>query len=281
MIILCADDYALTEGVSRAIGELAAARRLSATSVLVTRPHWPRLAPRLLVHRRHLSIGLHLNLTLGAPLAPMPKLAPKGEFPTLAQLTARAMLGLLNAAEVRGEVERQLDRFQAELGFPPDHIDGHQHVHVLPTVRRALLDAASRRYPQAPLVRDPADRVEAIRSRGRAVVKALTVKALATGLRGAAEVRGLPTNRGFSGFSNFSSDVPFSEEMADGLREPGTRHIFMCHPGHPDEELASVDPVVARRRMEYDALMADATLPTLIWRPSRSVDGPALDWRRI
>ena len=35
MIILCADDYALTEGVSRAIGELAAAQRLSATSVLV------------------------------------------------------------------------------------------------------------------------------------------------------------------------------------------------------------------------------------------------------
>ena len=33
MIILCADDYAMTEGVSRAIGELAAARRLSATSV--------------------------------------------------------------------------------------------------------------------------------------------------------------------------------------------------------------------------------------------------------
>ena len=47
MIILCADDYALTEGVSRAIGELAAARRLSATSVLVTSAHWPAGAPRL------------------------------------------------------------------------------------------------------------------------------------------------------------------------------------------------------------------------------------------
>ena len=47
MIILCADDYALTEGVSRAIGELAAAQRLSATSVLVTSAHWPAAAPRL------------------------------------------------------------------------------------------------------------------------------------------------------------------------------------------------------------------------------------------
>ena len=36
MILRCADHYALTEGVSRAIGELAAARRLSATSAIVT-----------------------------------------------------------------------------------------------------------------------------------------------------------------------------------------------------------------------------------------------------
>ena len=57
MIILCADDYALTEGISRAIGELAAAQRLSATSVLVTSAHWPAMAPRLLVHRAHLASG--------------------------------------------------------------------------------------------------------------------------------------------------------------------------------------------------------------------------------
>ncbi len=38
MIMLCADDYALTEGISHAVGELAAAKRLSATSVMVTTP---------------------------------------------------------------------------------------------------------------------------------------------------------------------------------------------------------------------------------------------------
>ena len=93
MIILCADDYALTEGVSRAIGELAAAQRLSATSVLVTSAHWSATAPRLCVHRGHLSVGLHLDLTLGAPLGPMPKLAPAGKFPGLRGLLARSLLG--------------------------------------------------------------------------------------------------------------------------------------------------------------------------------------------
>ena len=70
----------MTEGISRAIGELAAAQRLSATSVMVNSPHWPAAAPRLRAHRGHLSIGLHLNLTLGTPVGPMPRLAPAGSL---------------------------------------------------------------------------------------------------------------------------------------------------------------------------------------------------------
>src|SRR5256714_7186253 len=107
MIILCADDYALTEGVSRAIGELAAAQRLSATSVLVTSAHWAASAPRLCVHRGHLIVGLHLDLTFAAPLGPMPRLAPAGTFPGLRGLLARSFLGLLDIDEIRAEIGRQ------------------------------------------------------------------------------------------------------------------------------------------------------------------------------
>ena len=55
----------------------------------------------------------------------------------------------------------------------------------------------------------------------------------------------------------------------------------MCHPGHPDEELARLDPVVARRRMEYDAIMRDPDLPQRIWRPRRNADGPAIGWSNL
>jgi hypothetical protein len=54
----------------------------------------------------------------------------------------------------------------------------------------------------------------------------------------------------------------------------------MCHPGHSDDELAALDAVVERRRMEYDALMRDVTLPGRIWRPQRSADGAPIDWLR-
>jgi predicted glycoside hydrolase/deacetylase ChbG (UPF0249 family) len=282
MIILCADDYALTEGVSRAIGELAAARRLSATSVLVTTRHWPAAAARLAVHRGRLSVGLHLDLTLGRPLGPMPRLAPGGTFPARNALLARALLGLLDTAEIQDEIERQLEAFEKGLGFQPDHIDGHEHVHVLPGVRRALLAAVSQRYaPTPPLIRDPSDRWRAIAARGAPRVKALGVAALALGFAEAAQARGIPTNQGFSGFSAFDVGEPYAQELARALREPGPRHIVMCHPGHVDDELGAIDPVVERRRMEYDALMREFALSERIWQPGRSAAGPPVDWSRL
>jgi len=279
MVILCADDYALTEGVSRAIGELAAARRLSATSVLVTAAHWPELAPRLRVHRARLSIGLHLDLTLGPPAGPMPRLAPAGRLPGLRGLLVRALAGLLDAAEIGAEIDRQLDRLEAGLGFPPDHIDGHQHVHVLPGVRGPLLDIVRRRYgSRPPLVRLPADRPQAILERGLATWKALAVNGFSLGFGRSARARGLPVNDSFAGFSDFDVGVPYPRELERALLAPGRCHLVMCHPGHADAALAALDPVVARRRMEYDALMREPDLPDRIWRPARSADGPPVAW---
>ena len=279
MLILCADDYALTEGVSRAIGELAAARRLSATSVMVTSRHWPAAAPRLCAHRGHLALGLHLNLTLGAPLGSMSKLAPRSQFPGRHALIGRALFGVLAREEVRGEIERQLDAFEKAVGHPPDYIDGHEHMHVLPGVRSSLLAAIVARYGSTkPLVRDPSDRWQAINARRLFRGKALVVSSLAARLADQAARLGIPTNSGFSGFSAFDESTPYADELAAALINPGPRHIIMCHPGHPDAELAALDPVVQRRRMEYDALMRDASLPDRIWRPARAANDPPVNW---
>lgn len=282
MIILCADDYALTDGVSRAIGELAAAQRLSATSVLVTSAHWPASAPRLCAHRGHLSVGLHLDLTFAGPLGPMPRLAPSARFPRLRGLLVRALLGLLDSEEIRAEIERQLDRFEQGMRAPPDHIDGHQHVHILSGVRQVLLETVRRRYTsQLPLIRNPSDRPGAIAARGVAVPKALALSALALGFAHAARDLHVPINDSFAGVSKFDVGEPYANELYAALSHPGRRHLVMCHPGHPDAELAARDPVVERRRTEYDALMRDPDLPARIWRPSRSADGPPLQWPEL
>ena len=211
----------------------------------------------------------------------MPRLAPAGSFPGLRGLMARALLGLLDADEIRAEIERQLDRFEAGLRFPPDHIDGHQHVHVLPGMRRALAEDRAAAL-SGTAAADPRSDRPAARHRRAARwrrPKAMSVAALALGFAGAARRRGLPVNDSFAGFSDFDvSASPTPTSCAARCSQPGRRHLVMCHPGHPDAELAGLDPVVARRRMEYDALMRDPDLPQRIWRPSRSADGPPLSW---
>jgi predicted glycoside hydrolase/deacetylase ChbG (UPF0249 family) len=120
--------------------------------------------------------------------------------------------------------------------------------------------------------------VGAILSRRVSAAKALAVATLALGFRGAARNRGLRTNDSFAGFSPFDERQPYAEELEQALSRPGERHLVMCHPGHPDAELASLDPVVNRRRMEYDALMANPALMQRIWRPSRKGDDAPFDW---
>ena len=159
--------------------------------------------------------------------------------------------------EIAAEIARQLDAFEDRLGRPPDFIDGHQHVHVLPGVRHAVLEAAMRRYPAGRVyLRDPADSAASIRARGVAVGKALTIAGLALGFRGAALRRGIPVNRGFSGASPFDPERDFGADLQRFLLRPGPAHLVMCHPGYVDDELKRLDPVVATRPIEHAAIAA-------------------------
>ena len=278
-IILCADDFAMTNGISRGIIELAEAGRISATSAMTTQPHWPSHATWLARVRGHIATGLHLNLTLGAPLGPIPRLAPNGRFGSIGEVTARAMLGLIDRRELRAEIERQFAAFESELGFAPDHVDGHQHVHALPIIRTVLIDVLATRYahrPQRPLLRNPADRRARIVTRGGARRKALTLAAFSAGFAAAARSAGFTCNDGFGGVTDFSASN-VAVDFAAACRAPGPRHLVMCHPGFVDDELARIDPVTIRRQCEYDDLMRGA-FPATIWRPQRSASGDPIPW---
>jgi len=278
-IILCADDYAISEGVSRGIEELAAAGRISAASALVGLGIWNRLGGRLASLRDEIAIGLHVNLTLGAPVGPMPDLAPSGTLPMLAQLVRRGLSGTLDTGEIAAEVSRQIDRFEQATGHPPDFIDGHQHAHVLPGVRDGFVRAVSARFTgERPLIRDPADRVTAVLARGGAVLKALGICVLARGFGERVRRAGFPTNRGFGGVSAFDTTVPFARELARSFSHPGACHLVMCHPGYPDAEHSQVDPVARRRAQELEALMNAPALDKAIWHPIRASPGRMPVW---
>jgi hypothetical protein len=258
-LVLCADDYALTEGVSRGILELAQAGRISATSAMTSMPEWPRLAPALKPLAGTIGVGLHLNFTTGAPLASVPGIAPFGAFPALEDLLQRSFTGRIAAAEARAEIDRQLDAFEAAFGAPPAFVDGHQHVHILPVIRPALLGALRARNLQGRLwLRDPSDGVLPIMRREVSASKALLVKALALGFRRAARAAGFDTNEGFSGYSPFELATTPDRVYTQALVDLGPRPVVMAHPGYADEPLSQLDSDVENRPHELAYLQSEA-----------------------
>ena len=258
-VILCADDFGLADGVSRGIVELAEMGRLSATGAMTNMPGWRRAAGDLKPLRGRIAVGLHFNLTTGAPLGPMAQLAPSGMLPTLRDLLPKALKRQLSVEEIVREIERQVDAFIECYGEPPAFVDGHQHVHVLPGIRPALIRALTERgYAGRVWLRDPSDRMAAILRRPIGRGKALVVKSLAQGFARSAHAAGFQTNNGFSGFAPLDLSVPAARVFEEALSKLGPHPVVMCHPGYADDELRALDPAVESRVAELEYLGSDA-----------------------
>ena len=267
-LILIADDFGLSDGINAAILELLSLGRLSGTSVMTNMPHFAAGASALKAYHQHADLGLHLTLTLGKPLSPMPQFAPETQFPVLGSVMKRAFTGRLDRNEIVAEIIAQIQCFRDALGFLPDYIDGHQHVHILPIVRAALFDAITSFPDFKPWIRCPSDNVFAIWRRGIAIKKSLILTALSFGFRQQCKRRGLRTNLSFSGASDFDATQNFGSAFRSYLKAPGPRHLVMCHPGYvaPNEDL--LDIVKDTRPIElaflkgadYGAIMNEAHL---------------------
>jgi chitin disaccharide deacetylase len=256
-ITLCADDYGLSWGVSQGILEALRAGRLSAVSVLATSPRWPALGRDLLREGFDVDVGLHLNLTLGAPLGPMPQFAPGGKLPPVSRVIHASLRDKLPLGEIRAEIDRQLDRFEAVMERPPDFVDGHQHVQILPDIRDELLEALTERRLQGRCwLRDSGDRLHRILWRRSAIKKALFLRGVSRGFRREARRAGFAVNDGFAGFSPFHPGKDYAKQFATYLRARGRRHLIMCHPGHVDADLRAQDPVTVTREQELAFLLS-------------------------
>ncbi|HKN11178.1 MAG TPA: ChbG/HpnK family deacetylase, partial [Pseudomonadota bacterium] len=153
-IWLCADDYGISPAVDMAIRDLVVRGRLNATSVLVAAPSCHRseavaldalnsAAPRV-------AIGLHVALT--APFRPLSRrFTPlkAGAFMPLAATVRHALFRRFHDAALAAEIAGQVQCFIELFDRAPDFIDGHQHVHLLPQIRDAVLSVAGKTAPNA------------------------------------------------------------------------------------------------------------------------------------
>jgi hypothetical protein len=206
-LIVNADDFGLTPGVSAGI--LAAHRHgiVTSTTVLVT-----ATVDRDLVAAARdsdLGIGVHLNLTLGRPLTAARSLVGgDGRFVRDArQASARAVVG-----DVEREIDAQIERFHALFRRAPTHLDTHHHVGLYPPVREVMLAAAAR--------------------------LGVAVRSQDAGARARARARGLRTPDHFFGGSGPAAYWSPSRTLARLRELPPGMSEFMTHPGWFDAGLA-------------------------------------------
>lgn len=257
-----ADDYALSPGTSAAILDLLAAGRITGTSVMTASRFWRGHAADLRQFAGKADIGLHFTLTELAPLGPMPLFAPTGRFPALGALLHDGLRRRLDTVEVRAELRRQLDAFEDALGRPPDFVDGHQHVHVLPGIRAQVLAELSHRYPVGTVgLRDCTEAPARTLRRGVAVPKALFIGSLSRGLARQAASLGIPTNPAFTGIYGFRGDPPFGALLAGAV--PGT--LMMVHPGRAEGPTDPPDAIADARVREL-AFLSGPGWPALLQR---------------
>lgn len=261
-IIVCADDYGLAPGVCDAIETLITLHRLSATSAMVGLPEWTARAAglRAIVARHPADVGLHLTLTDHPPLSAAPTLAPAGHLPSLPRLLTAAWTRRLPRAEVRAEIEAQLDAFQYVWGALPDFIDGHQHVHMLPGVREELLSVLGARYPMnvaPPWLRDCREPVMAAMRRGSGAAKGAFLTLIGGGLARRARAAGFALNRGFRGVYDFTGTEDYGVTFRRFLTRPQAGMLVHCHPGTVDAALEGRDGLTWPRERELTYLASD------------------------
>jgi predicted glycoside hydrolase/deacetylase ChbG (UPF0249 family) len=256
---LCADDYGISPGVNVAIRDLVLRRRINATSVMVAAPSCHRaeaLALASLIGSSGVAVGLHV--TLSAPFVPLTAgFAPRrdGKFLPMQELLTRALARRLKPELLAAEVAAQVRRFTDLFGRAPSFIDGHQHVHLFPQIRDAVLAIAKELAPSA-WVRQCGSVVPLTSRLGD--FKGLLIDLLSRAVRRRAQALGVRTNPAFAGTYQFNARADYAALFPRFLDRIPDGSVVMCHPGFVDAELLRLDPLTGLREREYAYFVGDA-----------------------
>ena len=239
-LIINADDFGWDAPATAAILDLATHGSLTSTTVLA---NWSSEADLAALSQiKHLiSIGYHLNLIDGPPVAPaaaVPSLlGPDGHFRPARQQWLRYLAGRLRPNEIDIELKAQIGRLR-DHHLPLSHADAHQHLHLYPLLGPVLTAALGRlgirrlrRWTSQP----------SYGHRGR-ILNAFSYLS-AGGLRGFATPDALVAD--FSAAQ--AATLPLFAQGLARARRHGPTIEFMSHPG-----LADKPGSYLARRAEYE-----------------------------
>ncbi len=273
-LILNADDFGLTRGINRAIGELHSAGAVSSATLMANGGAFDDAVEVALAHPT-LGVGCHIVLTDGTPVSPpgsIPSLIGsdgKNFRPSLADFVRAVLLGRIDEDEVAREALAQIGKIQ-HAGIGVTHFDTHKHAHLFPPIARPLLQVAERCGIGA--VRNPFEPEWSLAlnhgSRARRAAIRL-IGLLRPRFDAHAQIRAgqLQTTDGTVAISATGHlDRGTLAEILRALPSSGTYEIC-CHPGYNDGDLERVvTRLRAQREVERNALLTVA--PELLSHPN-------------
>ncbi|XP_005421522.1 carbohydrate deacetylase isoform X1 [Geospiza fortis] len=156
-LIITGDDFGYCPRRNQGIVDCFLAGAVSNVSLLVNGSAAADAAK--LARRYNIPIGLHANLSEGSPVCEVLKtnsslLNQDGFFHGKMGFRTALSKGLLKMSEVKQELKAQVELFRELTGHLPPHMDGHQHVHVLPEVRNVfaeVLEEYGIKYTRVPI----------------------------------------------------------------------------------------------------------------------------------
>jgi hopanoid biosynthesis associated protein HpnK len=158
-LVVNADDFGRNTATNLAVIRAHREGILTTASLMVNEAGFEEAAAMAREHPR-LGVGLHLTLLCGhSSLSPdqIPGLVnASGEFLDNPALTGfRFFFRTALKSQLRSEIHAQFKKFQA-AGLHLDHVNGHLHLHLHPTVFSLLIeDAAQLGIKHMRLTRDP------------------------------------------------------------------------------------------------------------------------------
>ena len=238
-LIVNADDFGMTEAVNQGIVDAHDRGIVTSASLMATGAAFEH-AVALAKTRPNLAVGVHLTLTEQRPLtgtaAAASLVGPDGKFPPhLVQFAGRYLRGKVALAQVRAELDAQIRKVRAG-GIAVSHLDGHQHVHVLPGIAAIVAELASTHGIGA--VRYPTERVRAYMLGNLGNLRRLTEQVVLGAVCALSPLRALRRSDSFVGFYFGGRLDEANLATVLGRLPAGGTVELMCHPGGDDSRPA-------------------------------------------
>lgn len=241
-LIINADDFGLHSMVNDGIIQGHTKGIITSTSLLASGSAFDEA---VLMAQQYPKLGIGVHIALVGGISPV---SDPSEVPSLVtkdgvfvdnyiEFMKRIYSGHINYSEVSKEIEAQIQKI-VDTGLHITHIDGHQHMHILPTILPIVIEKSLAHHIKA--MRVPNEKINflngvhnPVRILGRTGLSAVASQAMPIARR-----NGLRFNQYFWGMINGGQLTETALiEILKKVSNYGGIHEIMTHPGSNNLEL--------------------------------------------